>query len=51
MDESNTSLVFLGLIGGVLGVAGGLVTFFFGRILWDSLEEVSDDGDDEETTA
>ena len=55
MDESNTSLIYLGLIGGVLGLGGGLVAFFFGKVLWGSLEEVPEDGDgdgdDEEALA
>ena len=53
VDESNTSLLFLGLIGASLGIGGGLVAFFFGRVLWDSLEEVPDDaeGDDDEVMA
>lgn len=53
MDESNTSLLFLGLIGGALGILGGLVALFFGIVLWNNLEEVSDDGegDDEEVMA
>ncbi len=53
MDETNTSLVFLGVIGGTLGLAGGLIAFFFGTVLWKNLEEIPDDGDgdDEEVMA
>ena len=48
MDESNTSLLFLGLIGGLLGLVGGLVAFFFGSVLWNNIEEVPDEGDEGE---
>ena len=53
MDESNTSLIYLGLIGGALGLFGGLVALFFGMVLWNNLEEVPDDteGDDDEVMA
>lgn len=53
MDESNTSLIFLGLIGAAVGIGGGLVALFFGRLLWDSIEEVPDEGegDDDEVMA
>ena len=45
MDESNTSLVYLGLIGAAVGIGGGLVALFFAQVLWNSLEEVPEDGD------
>ena len=51
VDESNTSLLFLGLIGGLLGLTGGLVAFFFGSVLWNNIEEVPDEGDEGETTS
>ena len=51
VDESNPSLLFLGLIGGLLGLVGGLVAFFFGSVLWNNIEEVPDEGDEGETTS
>ena len=51
MDESNTSLLFLGLIGGLLGLVGGLIGFFFGSVLWNNIEEVPDDADEGEATS